>query len=242
MKLNLVAPALAGLAVLVSACASASPQAITGAELSPSDTYASTAAQPSANDSTTLGATSPASADAGIPTALLVDNRIIDYLNGISMFKMAPTEFGGVVNDTASGRAIVYVSTKVDPAVAATDLGRYVNEAITWINHSVVDINNRPVISTVPPTTPVFLVVSDLTYQDFFDIEHRLTTEAWTTDAQTRVVGFGADYVHRRENVTIVGLTPADVAAANAAFGDRVSLVDGTAADSLTATVPIANP
>ena len=94
------------------------------------------------------------------------------------------------------------------------------------LNQSVVDVNNAPVTTAIDPPLALVLVASDMTYKDYADLGHRANTENWTTDAPTRVVGYGPNYATQQEDVMIVDLSRTDIDAATTTFGHRIHLID----------------
>ncbi len=215
----------------VTGCGTAPPSQPQGVQ-----PLASVVAQPP----TTVAASMPSSTMATTTTAvrletgLFVDRAIMSYLDGISLPRDAPDEFGGVVEDPNGGPVVVSVVSTVEPAVAIADLDRCIGEAIAWIDQSVVDGNGEPLTSADPPSIPVVLRVSDVTYAVLDDLSVRVTTDEWAVGTSGRVVSMGPDYTEHVLVVGIIDLTPADVAEAHSTFGDRVRLTDAEEASSLS--------
>ena len=134
-------------------------------------TDVATSTSPSTVNMTTAPASSqPTGLGPPVGTDFVVDLSILTYLDGSLLVTKAPTEFGGAYYDAAAGRAIVFYSASVDPAVAEADIRRYVTDSITWLDHSVVNVNNVPVTTAIAPSLPLVLIASALTYKDYADL------------------------------------------------------------------------
>ena len=191
-----------------------------GQVVAPTLPTSTTVTDPTTTDRDT---TSTVAAVGTVVRGVFVDPRIIAYLNDISLPRDAAETFGGVVDDAANGRAIVYFSSELDVATADSALRRAIDQANAWINRSVVDESGNPVISPVAPATPVELVASDLTYADFAVVTRQVVDKYLNVG---RLVSTVPNFAMRRVDVELVDLTLADVNAAQETFGGLVFLID----------------